>query len=319
MPSGGSIKDGERFKPSCKETDFAEKHEQARKREEKWSRRERQRRRFRHETSDQKMARFRIAELERLFTKRYGSTLPNDDAGRDDLEIILHHLARIHPSIDARSVRECGDTEIERMIEWAKGWAPWLPQEAARQLAAEIARSPKKFRADDLAQSLNLTMTERTLLNIRTIGAVDVTKKRRAEIAKRRRVEQKSAKRRAEGVRPRDEYESKSLTKMEPWKAQSISRTTWYNRRSKGHTRHHKRRAASDCIMQLLADGPTLSADLAKMVLKKTRVSEATRRRAWDDLRRAGKVEAYRPNPAGKGEWYSRRLDVMEQCLANAA
>jgi hypothetical protein len=72
-------------------------------------------------------------------------------------------------------------------------------------------------------------------------------------------------------------------------------------------------------MMKLLANGPMLSADLTRAVLDETGASKATRRRAWDDLRAAGEVEAYRPDPVGKGKWHSRRLDVQEHRLAKAA
>ena len=35
----------------------------------------------------------RINELNRLFTARYGLTLPDDDAGRDDIVVMAQHLA----------------------------------------------------------------------------------------------------------------------------------------------------------------------------------------------------------------------------------
>jgi hypothetical protein len=42
------------------------------------------------------------------------------------------------------------------------------------------------------------------------------------------------AKRRAKGMKPRAKYESGSLTKMQPWKAEGISRATWYRHRKSG-------------------------------------------------------------------------------------
>ena len=81
------------------EKSFTAKHERARKKLETWSRRERQKRRFKSETKDQLMARLRVAELERLCNTRYGGCLPDDDAGREDLSIIFHHLARVVPML----------------------------------------------------------------------------------------------------------------------------------------------------------------------------------------------------------------------------
>jgi hypothetical protein len=44
-------------------------------------------------------------------------------------------------------------------------------------------------------------------------------------------------KRRAQGMKTRAEYlEANNLSRDEPWKAEGISRTTWYERRKKGRT-----------------------------------------------------------------------------------
>jgi len=119
------------------------------------------------------------------------------------------------------------------MIQSASRWAPWLQGEEARQLAIRIASSHKNFTADALAERLNLTMQERTVLNIRTIDAVDATKEQRAKIAKQRRNERRMAKRRAQGVRPRAEYENQR-GKPKPWETEGCSRATWYRRHPGG-------------------------------------------------------------------------------------
>lgn len=215
---GGLIQIDEHLTP--KEANFAEKHKRCCRLE----RAVLTKRRIKPKSRWQKMARLRVAELETLFKSRYGLCLSDDDAGRDDLEIAFHHLA----FIDIPS-------SVNRMIGWAGRWAPWLAEEEAKQLATKITITPKKFKADSLAQLLNLKMEERTKLRIRTMGAVDATKEEREEIAKRNKVEKKRALRRARGVRPRDEYEAQSLTRMKPWKAEGISKSTWYRRNSSSH------------------------------------------------------------------------------------
>ena len=37
----------------------------------------------------------RLRELERIFQSRYGRFLPDDDSGRDDLNLIAHHIAHL--------------------------------------------------------------------------------------------------------------------------------------------------------------------------------------------------------------------------------
>jgi hypothetical protein len=111
MATAGSTKDGNQFNRSDKEANFAEKHERACDRLQDWSNRERKKRRFKEkETDDQKISRLRVAELERLLMDRYGSVLPDDDAGREDLKIVFHQLVHINPT-----------TAIERMVGWASG------------------------------------------------------------------------------------------------------------------------------------------------------------------------------------------------------
>jgi hypothetical protein len=38
------------------------------------------------------MSALRLADLRRVYAARYGRTLPDDDAGRDDVLILAHHL-----------------------------------------------------------------------------------------------------------------------------------------------------------------------------------------------------------------------------------
>ena len=48
------------------------------------------------------MRRLLIGDLRRIFRHRYGATLPDDDAGRDDLELLL----RLSRSVAKGSGRE---------------------------------------------------------------------------------------------------------------------------------------------------------------------------------------------------------------------
>ena len=217
------------FETAQEKARFGRARQRALHREEDWSNRQRKKRlreknkhQFKQETAGQRMARLRVAELETIFNSRWGPVLPDDDAGREDMEIALHHVAHIDPT-----------SAIGNMIGWMNKWSPWLAKPEAEQIAKKIARCPKKFRQDHLAQLLNLNMEARKELKIRTIGATDATREERAEIAKRNQVERKKAKRRARGVRPRDEYEGQSLSKKVPWKAEGVCRRTWERRRSK--------------------------------------------------------------------------------------
>ncbi len=136
----------------------------------------------------------RIAELNRLFSARWGDHLPDDDAGRADAVLMLHHLARL-----AR------DTE-HRMRSWLAARAPWLSEDEAAELITGVLKRPLKFRADTLAARLGLTDAERAALRITTIGAIDVTAEQRKERRRERSRARKEAIRRANGALPRAEW-----------------------------------------------------------------------------------------------------------------
>lgn len=160
----------------------------------------------------------RIADLSTLFRSRYGTVLPDDDAGRDDIRLAVDHLAALaHP---ARAITR-----------WLETWAPWMTLGEQRQVIADGIAGQRNWKADALAWRLRLTKEERTMLGITTIGAIDHGKAARKKRRKERERERQAAKRRAAGAVPRAQYEGQSLEKQKPWLAEGISRRTWYRRR----------------------------------------------------------------------------------------
>lgn len=160
----------------------------------------------------------RLKDLARIFHHRYGITLPDDDAGRDDLEVAINHLASL-----ARPRKHISD--------WIELWAPWLPPKEQRDLVGAALATPQHWKADQLAWRLRLTAQERRMLGITTIGAIDENKAARA---KRRRTLDKQRKadaRRANGAIPRKQYEAQSVEHAMPWIDEGISRATWYRRK----------------------------------------------------------------------------------------
>jgi hypothetical protein len=160
----------------------------------------------------------RINELNRLFTARYGHTLPDDDAGRDDIVVMVHHLVR------------CPGEAGPRIRNWIELRAPWMTSDMAAEIIRFVMSNPIKWRADTLAQRLRLTEAERRQLGVRTIGAIDMTKEERKKARRLRQRQRHLARRRAQGVRPRAEYEANSISRSKPWLALGISRRTWYRR-----------------------------------------------------------------------------------------
>jgi hypothetical protein len=165
------------------------------------------------------LAALRIAELRRLFTARYGRTLPDDDAGRDDVQVMAHHIARRQ-----------GDAG-KRIRSWIELQAPWMSEREIADLVDRVTARPIRWRADKLAQRLHLTEAERRRLRICTIGSIDVTKAERKLARKLRQRQRDRARRRARGAKPRTEYEATSVNRTKPWLALGISRATWYRTR----------------------------------------------------------------------------------------
>jgi hypothetical protein len=167
------------------------------------------------------IAALRVAELEREFTDRYGGEiLPDDDGGRDDVKIMLDHLAR-----------RTGDAE-RRMVLWLDSRAPWCTGEERTALIARIIAKPLRYRADTLASRIGLTAERRARLKIRSIGAVDETAQQRQEKRREKHRLAKEQKRRAAGVLTIAEAR-KIRAAREPWRTAGISRATWYRRRQK--------------------------------------------------------------------------------------
>jgi hypothetical protein len=72
------------------------------------------------------------------------------------------------------------------------------------------------------------------MLRLRTIAPVDMTVDQRRAFSRARYQKRRQAKRRAEGKKPRADYEAGSLSRIKPWQAQGISRRTWERRRKNG-------------------------------------------------------------------------------------
>lgn len=164
----------------------------------------------------------RVAELRRLFVDRYGgwaAAFPDDDAGRGDLEILLHHLARLpgNPSF--------------RLGETVSRWAPWLSVQEGEDLVVQVLRSPRRWKAATLGEELGLLSADRRRLKIRTIRAIDQKTKTAIEARRANHRESEHKRRRARGQRPRAEWLANSLSRIEPWKFESICRRTWERRR----------------------------------------------------------------------------------------
>lgn len=165
----------------------------------------------------------RLHDLAKVFRHRYGFTLPDDDAGREDLVIAINHLANL-----ARPRRHIAN--------WIGLWAPWLTAAEQSDIVGAALANPQHYKADGLAWRLRLKAEERRMLGVTTIGAIDENKAARAKRRRNLDRERKAKARRAKGSKPRTLYEAQSIAQAMPWVTEGVSRATWYRRNTKRET-----------------------------------------------------------------------------------
>jgi hypothetical protein len=105
----------------------------------------------------------RVCQLESYLRLRYGAILPDDDAGREDLVILLNHAAHNR------------DNPQGKMIGFIRRWAPWMAPAEAEALGAMILEKPRLYSPKRLGELLRLTERERDLIGGTTIRPVDET------------------------------------------------------------------------------------------------------------------------------------------------
>jgi hypothetical protein len=121
----------------------------------------------------------------------------------------------------------------------AKRMGGAIAEEQAEQIIDEADTVPKCRKADALGRYLRLTDKMRTALGITTIGSFDLSKRQRALRKRERSRARKEMKRRAAGQKSRVEFLATAKSQRQPWKAEGISRRTWYRRRGVAQVRPH--------------------------------------------------------------------------------
>jgi hypothetical protein len=152
-----------------------------------------------------------MATLNAIYWSKFPSkVLPNNKLGKKWASYIVQTLAFL---------------PVDRRNEWLNKHAPWLHgQERARLLIRGAFWHSDEW----LGEALELSNAERTERRIRTIRPNDLSWD---EVQLRRKEKDKMAatkRRRANGARPRAEYEANSLSQAEPWKLVNMTRSTWY-------------------------------------------------------------------------------------------
>jgi hypothetical protein len=177
------------------------------------------------QTDPEVFRRLRLGNIRVLLRHRYGATLPDDDAGREDLLELL-----LPVSLQANSPSKAMRNAIQT-------WAPWMAENETNDLIQKIELTPPKLRyrtPEDLGLRFNVTMAEREQLRLWMIAPVDLTE---TQLDDRRRVRRratdrlrKERARREAGARSRQAYLAASLSLRKPWAKDGISRAQWYRR-----------------------------------------------------------------------------------------
>jgi hypothetical protein len=171
---------------------------------------------------------------------RCGHVLPDDDAGREYLWLLLQNV----------SLAPAGaDKKMRHVIEL---WAPWLPEAEANErieflkLLIIPERTPT---ARDLGERLRVTNAERERLGLWPFKPIDATDEQLAEQAKLKERKRRARKRRSNGVRTRAAYLAELRAKPKPWVTQGLSRAAYYRKRKRDGVCPHLRRGESEIIV----------------------------------------------------------------------
>jgi hypothetical protein len=185
-----------------------------------------------------------LGDLRRIFRNRYGATLPDDDAGRDDLMLLLLPISL------------CRKAAVEKMRYQIEVIAPWMPDTDAEQLIDQIMQLPLWYRrpsGKEIGERIQLTNAEREMLKAWRIAPVDITalelsEQRKAKDRARRRLKRAEA-----GAVSRQAYLAKAKSKVQPWKANGVSRSTWYRHMRQVRPRQDLTTSGTTCLTTLRA------------------------------------------------------------------
>jgi hypothetical protein len=156
----------------------------------------------------------RECELYETIDHVFGPSLPDDDYGRDVLRELLNQLALRGASLD-----EMRDVALDLLPEMDD-------DDSLDVLIKEIGKGRRR-NADQVARALGVTYEMRTFLDLRTIGACDMSKKQRDAIQRQKEAADKRWKREQAGAKPH----AASAAKTKPWLERGESRSTYYRKR----------------------------------------------------------------------------------------
>lgn len=162
-----------------------------------------------------------LGQLNRVFRDRYGAEFPDHEAGRPDLEVLLRYHA-LHPTHARENMRNTIETR-----------APWMPKAEADLVIGDLAILDQRrlwLSQAELRQQVWLSNADRQRLKAWNIPPWDRTPAQLELQRKERKLARKRLARRKAGAISRSIYLVDSISSKEPWKAEGVSRATWYRR-----------------------------------------------------------------------------------------
>jgi hypothetical protein len=176
-------------------------------------------------------------EINKVIDHASGASLPDDDYGRDVLYELLNQLALRGASPD-----EMRDLALDLL--------PELDDDDSLDILIKGIGKGRKRGADQIARALGVTYEMRTFLDLRTIGACDMSKKQRDAIQRQKEAADKRWKREQAGAKPQAE----SARRNKPWELDGVSESTCYRREKRD-----AENAANDAVTALRTSYSSLS------------------------------------------------------------
>jgi hypothetical protein len=163
-----------------------------------------------------------LGDVRTITWDRYGRIIPDDDAGEPDLKVLMR-LHALHPTHGAQQVRNLLEDR-----------APWMTEDEKQMMISDhTGLDPRYLRIPELREMIQLSLADRERLGIKMVRPIDLTDEEFAQYQKDRKNAKRRARRLKAGMKPRDHYESNSISQMRPWELAGFSRATWYRRRDK--------------------------------------------------------------------------------------
>jgi hypothetical protein len=177
-------------------------------------------------SKDETIRRLRLRDMRNYLRCRYGHTLPDDDAGREDLRKLLYPIS-------------VGPNAAIKMPKAIEIWAPWMNTKEAAELIDDINLMPiwlRKPNRRELGERLGVTNQQRQQFRLWTIAPCDLTDQELAEQrkAKDRERKRRSRERQREGKATRAQWlAAHSISRDKPWLLLGISRASYYRKLAK--------------------------------------------------------------------------------------